>query len=77
MYIKCKNVTRTKCPIVMYKVLKSEISRKYYGPLIKHGPHSMNFTILAFISEKNRYFRCPYQIWNKFISFDMKKKWEI
>jgi hypothetical protein len=58
----------------MYKVSKSEISRKYYGQLIEHGPHWINFNILTFISEKHRYFRCPYQIWNKFISFDMRKK---
>jgi hypothetical protein len=26
------------------------------------------------MSEKNRYFKCPYKIWSKFISFDMRKK---
>jgi hypothetical protein len=87
-------VTRTKCPITMYKVSNSEISRKYYaltmykvsnseisrkyyGPLIEHAPHWINFTIIAFIREKTRYFRCPYQIWSKFISYDTRKKWEI
>jgi len=57
----------------MYKISKNENFGKF-GPLIKHCPHWINFTILTFISEKNRYFRCPCKIWNKFISFDMKKK---
>jgi len=34
----------------------------------------INFAILTFISEKNRYSKCLYKIWNKIISFDMKKK---
>jgi hypothetical protein len=42
--------------------------------LIEHGPHWIDFIIITFISEKNRYFRCPYKIWSKFITFDMKKK---
>jgi hypothetical protein len=37
IYIKCSNVTKTKCPIAMYKVLKSEIFGNF-GPLIEHGP---------------------------------------
>ncbi len=41
---------------------------------MEHGPHWINFTILTFMSENNRYFRCLYKIWNKIISFDMKKK---
>jgi len=45
-----------------------------FGPLIEHGPHWIDFIIITFISEKNRYFRCPYKIWSKFITFDMKKK---
>jgi hypothetical protein len=77
MYIKCSSVTRTKCRIAMYIVSKSEISRKYYGLLIEHGPHWIKFTILAFINEKHIYFKCPSQIWSKFISFDMRKKWEM
>jgi hypothetical protein len=44
--------------------------------LIKHGPHWINFTIFTFISENNTYFRCLYKIWNKIISFDMRKKRE-
>jgi len=42
--------------------------------LIEHGPHWIDFIIITFISEKKRYFRCPYKIWSKFITFDMKKK---
>jgi hypothetical protein len=66
-------VTRTKCPIAMYKISKNEFFGNF-GPLIEHGPHWINFIILTFISENNRYFRCPYKIWSKFISFDTKKK---
>jgi hypothetical protein len=73
MCIKCMNVTKTKCPIVMSKVSKSQIS-KNFKPLIEHGPHWINFSILTFISENSRYFRGLYKIWNKIISFDMRKK---
>ncbi len=45
-----------------------------FRPLIEYGPHSINFTILIFISENNRYFKGLYKIWNKIISFDMTKK---
>ncbi len=76
MYIKCSNVTRTKCPIAMYKISKIE-NLGNFGPFIKHGPHWINFIILTFINENNKYFRCPYKIWNKFISFDMGKKKDI
>jgi hypothetical protein len=31
---------------------KNEFLRNF-GPLIEHGPHWINFTILTFISEKN------------------------
>jgi DNA-binding PadR family transcriptional regulator len=44
-----------------------------FGPLIKHAPHSINFTILIFINEKKRYSSYLYKIWNKIISFDIKK----
>jgi len=36
--------------------------------------HKINFTNLIFTSEKIKYFRCLYTIWNKIISFDMRKK---
>ncbi len=45
-----------------------------FGPLVKHGPHWINFTILTFISENSRYFKCLYKVWNEIISFDMKKR---
>jgi hypothetical protein len=45
-----------------------------FGPSIKHGTHWINFIILTFINENNKYFRCLYKIWNKIISFDMRKK---
>jgi hypothetical protein len=66
----------------MYKISKSEFFGNF-GPLIEHGPHWINFIILTFISEynnnnnnnnNNNKFRCLYKIWNKYISFDMKKK---
>ncbi len=44
---------------------------------MEYGPHWINFTILTFISEKNRYSKGIYKIWNKIISFDMRKKREI
>jgi hypothetical protein len=40
MYTKCSSVTKTKCPIAMYKVFKSEIFG-IFGPLIEHGPPSV------------------------------------
>jgi hypothetical protein len=76
MYIKSSNVIKAKCFIAMYKVSKNEISRNF-GPLIEHGLHCLNFSILTFISGKNKYSRCSYKICNKFISFDMRKKKEI
>jgi len=57
----------------MYKFSKNEIFG-IFGPLIEHGPHWINFTILTFISENNGCFRCPYKIWSKFISFEMREK---
>jgi hypothetical protein len=65
MYIKCMNVTKTKCLITMLKK---------NGPLKKYGPHWINFTILTFMNENNRYSRSLYKIGNKIISFDMRKK---
>jgi hypothetical protein len=43
-------------------------------PLIEHGPRWINFTIFTFINEKSRYFRSLHKIWNKIISFEMKKR---
>ncbi len=60
----------------MYKVSNFEISMNF-GPLIKHGTHWINFIVLTFISENDRYFKCLYKNWSKFISFDMRKKREI
>ncbi len=34
----------------------------------------MNFIILTFINENNKYFKILYKIWNKFISFDVRKR---
>jgi hypothetical protein len=56
--------------------LKSNIW-EFWAIDIEHGPHWINFTILAFISENDRYFKGLYKIWNKIISFDMKKIDEI
>jgi len=70
------NVIRTKCSIAMLKVLKNQIFGNF-GPLMEHGPHWINFIILTFISEKNRYFKSLHKIWNKIISLDMRKKGEM
>jgi hypothetical protein len=48
-----------------------------FGPLMEHGSYWINFIILTFISENNRYFRGLHKIWNKIISFDMIKKGEM
>jgi hypothetical protein len=69
-------MTRTKCPIIMLKNSKNQNSRNF-TPLINHGPQWINFTILTFISENNKYFRGLYNIWNKIIAFDMKKNDEM
>jgi hypothetical protein len=45
--------------------------------MIEHGPHWIIFTISTFTSENDRYSRCLYKIWNKIISFDMRKKGEV
>ncbi len=50
-------MTRTKCSIAMYKVLKSEIYENF-GLLIDNDPHWINFTIFIFIHENNRYYKC-------------------
>jgi hypothetical protein len=71
--IKCSNVTRTKCLIAMYKISKNEKFGSF-GSLIEHGSHWINFINLTFIRENNRYFRCLYKLWSKFISFDVRKK---
>jgi hypothetical protein len=42
--------------------------------LIEHGTHWISFVILTFISEKNKYSKGLYKIWNKINSFDMRKK---
>jgi hypothetical protein len=48
-----------------------------FGPFIEHSPHWINFTLPTFISENNRYFISLYKIWNKVITFDMRKKGEM
>jgi len=50
---------------------------KNIKPLIEYGPHWINVTILTFINENNRYSKSLYKIWNKIISFEMRKKREI
>ncbi len=75
MYIKSMN-DKNQVPYCNVKNFKNEIL-KNFAPLIKHGPHWIKFTILTFISEKNRYYKCLYKVENKIISFDMRKKGEI
>jgi hypothetical protein len=65
-------MTKTQVPYYNVKSLKNEIYENF-GPFIEHGPHWINFIVFTFISENNRYSRCLYKIWNKIISFDMKK----
>jgi len=61
-----------------YNVKCFKISNlKSFGPLIEHGPHWINFTILTFLSEKNRYFRGLYKIWNKINSLTWEKRWNV
>jgi hypothetical protein len=60
----------------MEKVCKNQIYENF-GSLIEYGPHWINFTIFIFISENNKYFKGLYKIWNKIISFDMKKNDEF
>jgi hypothetical protein len=67
---------KNQVPYCNVKCFKSEMFG-LFGPLIEGGPHWINYIILIFISEKNRYFRCLYKIWNKIISFDMRIKGEI
>jgi hypothetical protein len=59
------------CNVKKFK--KSQIFENF-GPLIKHGPHWIKFTILIFLSESNRYLKGLYKTWNKIISCGMKKK---
>jgi hypothetical protein len=69
--------TNTLCANVykMYEFDKNQMPYcPSFGPLIKHGPHWINFTIFNFISENNRYFKDSYKIWYKIISFDMEKR---
>jgi hypothetical protein len=65
-----------KCPIPLSSFSKSQFFGDF-GPWIKHCLHWINFFIFTFLSEKNRYFKCLHKIWNKIISFDMKKKGEM
>jgi hypothetical protein len=64
---------KNQMPYCNVKCLESENFKKF-GPFIEHGPCWINLTIFTFISENNRYSRGLYKIWNKIISFNMKKK---
>ncbi len=74
MYVKWMAMTKTKCFITMSKYSKNEIFDKF-EPLIEYGPHWINFIIFIFINEKKQIFKMfIYIIWNKIISFGIKKK---
>jgi hypothetical protein len=60
MYVKSMSVTKTKRLIAMETISKSEVYVNV-GPLIKHGPHWINFITFIFTSEKNRYSKCLYK----------------
>jgi hypothetical protein len=66
-------MTRTKCLSAILFYFLSQFFGNF-GPLIEHGPHWINFIIPTFISDNNRYFRGQYKIWNKIISFNMRKR---
>ncbi len=72
MYIKCSSLTRTKCSVAMYKVLRSEIYENF-GLFIEHDPHWINFTIFIFIHEKidiinvDKLFETINFIWHEFL----------
>jgi hypothetical protein len=52
-------------------------SKKWnWGPLIKHDSHLIIFIILTFVSEKNKYSRYLYKIWNFFFNLTWKKREE-
>jgi hypothetical protein len=48
-----------------------------FWPIDRTWPTLDKFINLTFMSENNRYFKSLYKIWNKIISFDMKKKGEM
>jgi hypothetical protein len=54
----CLSQNMPYCNVIFLK----RIVLKDFGPLIKHRPHWINFTILTFISENNRYSRYLYKI---------------
>jgi hypothetical protein len=76
--ILCANVYKMyecdKNQMPYYKVFK-KINQFFenFGPLIKHGPHWINYTIFIFINNNNLLINWPIKK-IKFISFDKKKK---
>jgi hypothetical protein len=67
---------KNQMPCYNVKSFKSQISGNF-GPFIEHGLHWINFIILTFISENNRYFKGLYKIWNKIILINMRKNGEM
>jgi hypothetical protein len=61
-------------PYCNVKKFKKKKKKSKIEQLIKHGSHWINFIIFTFIIENNRYFKSLHAIWNKNISFEMKKK---
>jgi hypothetical protein len=61
-------------PLQCKKFQKLKFLRILGHVLYRTWPNWINFTILTFINEQNRYSRCLYKIWNKIISFNMRKK---
>jgi hypothetical protein len=64
---------KNQMPYCNEKVSQNQIYENF-GSLIEHGPQWINFIIFIFISENNKYFKSLHKIWNKIISFDMRKK---
>jgi hypothetical protein len=69
---KMYNVTRTKWPIVMQIISKSQIYRNF-GPFIEHGLPWINFTILTFISETIDTLEVYIKFWTKLFCLTCEK----
>jgi hypothetical protein len=73
MYIKCINETKTKYPITMLKNSKSENLKKF-EQWKEYGPHWINFTILNFMNENNRYLKAYIKFGTKLLHLTWEKK---
>jgi len=63
-------------PYCNVKSFKKSIFGEFWA-IDRTWPTLDKFIILIFINENNRYFKNLYKIWNKIISFYMRKKGEM